>query len=118
MTRQKAAERIDLGLEDDQPYRGSLRKPKEGWFQKGDPKYGDKERLVVDWDIGRKDGIRVRDWMSQAIGQTAAGKPSKMRQLLNALAEKPAETELWWDAETREWGYDLDNDNSAAYAVL
>lgn len=118
MTRQKGGGvPVDLGLEDDVNYRGSLRKPKEGWLQKGDPKYGDALRLVVDLDIGRKDGRTVRDWMSQSVQAQPNGKPAKMRQLLNGLAERPAETELWWDAETLEWGYDM-KPNSPAYAHL
>ena len=116
MTRTKGPNRTDLGLEDDHPYRGILHKPAEGWLQLGDPKYGDAKRLVVEWEISN--GKTVRDWMSQSVGMTAANKPSKLRQLLNALAENPTDAELWWDPDSLEWGYDLERDDSPAYAQL
>lgn len=117
MTRTTAGERIDLGLEDDRPYRASLRKPKEGWLQESNGKYGKRMQLVVEWDLGRGDGIPLRDWIGLTLNPTAAGIRSKLHRLLNALAEKPADTEVWWDPDTLEWGYDL-ADGTPAYAKL
>jgi len=117
MTRQKATDRIDLGLENDYPYRGSLRKPKEGWLQKSNGRYGERMQLVVEWDIARKDGFLIRDWVGLTLSPTAAGVKSKLHRLLNALAEQSPDAEPWWDSDTLEWGYDP-TDGSPAYAQL
>src|SRR6059036_3368854 len=117
MTRQKASDRIDLGLEDDHPYRGSLRKPDKGWIQESDGKYGKRNQLVVEWDLGRKDGKRLRDFIGLTLNPTTAGVKSKLHRLLNALAEQSPDAEPWWDSDTLEWGYDSSPD-SPAYAQL
>ena len=62
-------------------------------------------RLQLDWEI--EDGTDLRDWISLKLGKVKAGGVSKLRQLLNALSDKPADTEVsFFDTETLEWGYD------------
>jgi len=97
---------IDLSqLEDDEPYKGVLKKPKEGWFSKGSAEYGGEDRLTIDWEIGGDDTIR--DWISLRLGKQQNGTVSKLRMLLNALSDKPRDTEVkWFDSDTLEWSYD------------
>lgn len=103
---------VDLGLEDDQQYVGVLVSAKvvkskiEGW----------QPQLEVDWEL--RQGAKLRDWLG--LGLTLPNKqPTKMRELLNAIAEKPKGEDLWWDADTLEWGYDVDGvDTTPAYAKL
>ena len=89
-------------LNDDEFYLGALKpgfkieKSKvEGW----DP------QLMVEWEL--KQGATIRDYISLRLGTATNGKPAKLRQLLNALAEKPKDAELWFDSDTLEWGYDM-----------
>lgn len=92
-------------LEDDEPYRGVLKKPKDGWLSKGSAEYGGEDRLTIDWEL--EDGETVRDWISLRLGKQQNGTVSKLRMLLNALSEKPRDTEVkWFDSETLEWSYD------------
>jgi hypothetical protein len=101
---------LDLtALDDDEPYRGILRKPKDGWFSEGDLQYSKtgvpERRLTVDWEI--ENGETIRDWIGLRLGiNNKNGQVSKLRMLLNALSEKPRDTWLWFDPETLEWGYD------------
>lgn len=98
---------VDLSvLEDDEPYKGILRKPKDGWLSKGSMEYGGEDRLTIDWEL--EDGINsVRDWISLRLGKQQNGTVSKLRMLLNALSDKPRDTEIkWFDTDTLEWGYD------------
>lgn len=98
-------------LEDDEPYKGVLRKPKgdNGWLTKGAPEYGGEDRLTIDWEL--EDGVQtVRDWVSLRLGKQQNGTVSKLRMLLNALSDKPRDTEIkWFESETLEWGYDDSN---------
>ena len=111
---------VTLDLEEDKPYKGTLRKAADGpWIQTTkDGQYAGQQQLVVDWELNLDAG-RVRDWVGIKLGDNVStGKPSKLRQMLNALAEKPADTEVWFDADTLEWGYDVDDPKSAPYAKL
>jgi hypothetical protein len=76
------------------------------------------DQIQIDWEM--RQGAKQRDWLSLKLGMNkSTGQPSKLRQLLNALAEKPKDAELWFDADTLEWGYDLEGDDETpAYAVL
>lgn len=94
-------------LEDDEPYKGVLKKPKDGWFSTGAAEYGSEERLTVDWVL--EDGESIRDWISLRLGKsTKTGAVSKLRMLLNALSEKPRDTEIvGFTTETLEWEYEV-----------
>jgi len=97
-------------LKEDEPYLAVLASAKvvpskkEGWA----------DQVELDWEL--RQGGKLRDWVGYSL--TAKDKkPTKMRQLLNAIAEKPKGTDCWFDSETLEWGYDLE-DGSPAYAAL
>ena len=93
------------GYIDDEPYKGVLKKPKEGWFTKGSAEYGGEDRLTVDWET--EDGDSIRDWISLRLGKQQNGTVSKLRMLLNALSDKSRDTEIkWFDSDTLEWSYD------------
>ena len=98
-------------LNDDEPYIGVLVSAKvvpsktEGWA----------DQLEVDFEL--RQGGAQRDWLPLNL-TTKAGTPSKLRQLLNAIAEQPKDTACWWDPDTLEWGYDVDTADSAAYAQV
>jgi hypothetical protein len=100
---------IDLSsLEDDEPYKGILKQPKEGWFSKGSAEYGAEDRLTVDWQLEDGDDT-IRDWISLRLGKQQNGTVSKLRMLLNALSDKPRDTEVkWFDSDTLEWSYEGD----------
>ena len=99
--------------EDDELYRGVLVSAK---IEKSkNPQYPD-DQLKVEWE-GRQ-GAKVTDYLGIKLGIGANG-PSKLRQLLNGIAEKDKLDEVWFDADTLEWGYDLDGDDSTpAFAQL
>lgn len=99
---------IDLTIvEDDTPYKGTLKMPKDGWLSKGSAEYGGEDRLTVDWDLGEGPGTSIRDWISLRLGKQQNGTVSKLRMLLNALSDKPRDTEVkMFVSETLEWGYD------------
>lgn len=101
---------IDLTIvEDDTPYKGTLRMPKDGWLSKGSAEYGGEDRLTVDWDLGEGPGTSIRDWISLRLGKQQNGTVSKLRMLLNALSDKPRDTEVkWFDSQSLEWGYEDD----------
>ena len=94
---------IDLTqLEDHEPYKGVL---KAIDWTTGSAEYGAEQRLTLDWDLG--DDTDIRDWISLRLGKLKTGGVSKLRQLLNALSGKPADTEVsFFDTETLEWGYE------------
>lgn len=99
---------LDLTVvEDDEPYKGTLTKPKDGWLSKGAAEYGGEDRLTIDWKLD--DGESIRDWISLRLGKQQNGTVSKLRMLLNALSDKPRDTEVkWFDSESLEWGYEDD----------
>lgn len=106
---------MDLTVfEDDEPYKGILTKPKDGWFSPGSIEYGGEDRLTIDWKL--EDGQTQRDWISLRLGKQQNGTVSKLRMLLNALSDKPRDTEVkWFVKETLEWGYD---DTDKAFNVI
>ena len=110
MTRQTASP-AGPQLNDDEYYVGVLKVAKvepskiKGW----DP------QLMVEWELSQ--GATLRDYIAIRLGIGKDGKPSKLRQLLNVLAEKPKDAELWFDDESLEWGYDMAA-GAAAFAVL
>ncbi len=114
MSRTKAgAAPVDLELEDDEIYRGVLvyakrvKSKKEGWS----------DQIEVEWEL--RQGAKLRDWMAIYVGLRKDGSVAKLQQMLNALGEKGKGEELWFDADTLEWGYDLDGDDSTpAFAKL
>lgn len=89
-------------FEDHEPYKGTLKKI--SWSE-GSVEYGSEKRLTLDWEL--EDGITsVRDWISLRLGKQQNGTVSKLRQLLNALSEKPTDTQVeWFDPDTLEWSY-------------
>lgn len=103
MTRLGAAKPIDL--EDDEFYPAVLMKPEKGWIQTSNhPTYGKEPQVVVRWKV--KDGT-LTDYLSIRLGQKHDGTIAKLRQLVNALSERPKEAEVWFDPELAEWGYDM-----------
>jgi hypothetical protein len=102
-------------MEEDSLYQGVLSSAKK--VKSKNAQYPE-DQIEVDWEL--RQGVKQRDWLSLRLGiQAATKQPSKLRQLLNALAEKPKDAELWFDADTLEWGYDLDGDDETpAYAKL
>ncbi len=102
-------------LEEDVAYQGVLVSAKVA--KSKNPQYPD-DQIEVDWEL--RQGVKQRDWLPIKVGiQAATKQPSKLRQLLNACAEKPKDAELWFDADTLEWGYDLEGaDDTPAYAKL
>ncbi len=73
------------------------------------------QQLQVEWEA--RQGATLRDWLPQKPSSNGNG--LRLVNMLNALGEKEKDTELWFDPDTLEWGYDLDGDDSTpAYAVL
>jgi hypothetical protein len=102
-----------LGLEDDSVYQGVLLTAKKAPSNKE----GYPDQVVIEWEL--RQGAILKDYIGLSLGLTAAKQPSKLRQLLNALAEKPKDAEVWFDVDTLEWGYDMNGEDSTpAYARL
>jgi hypothetical protein len=101
-----------VDLEDDQLYRAVL--VRFSIAKSKNPAYPD-DRLEV--ELEGKQGLKMRDWIGLKLGERSDGSVSKLRQLLNALAEKPKDAEVWFDPSSFEWGYDM-REGSAAYATL
>lgn len=59
----------------------------------------------------------VTDYLGIRIGQQKDGTIAKLRQLLNALAGKEREADLWLDPDALEWGYDM-QPGTAPFAKL
>jgi hypothetical protein len=98
--------------EDDKLYAASI---KSAVIVKSDnPKYPD-DQLKLTLLNGGSD--EVVDYLSIKLGIRADGSVSKLRQLLNALAEKERDAEVWFDKDTLEWGYDM-REGTAAYGAL
>src|SRR5258707_13663330 len=114
MTRQTASTNGFSG-KDDFPYQATLVKPENGWLQESDGQYGKRMQLVVDFEV---DGETVRDWFGLTLKPTPGGEESKLRRLLNALAEKTDDEEPWWETSSLEWGYDHSSGNTPAYAHI
>ena len=97
-------------LEDDEPYVGSLSWPTDGPWSESTLNGKTSTQLTVDWVC--EDGNRVRDWIGLRLGKSSkTGQVSKLRMLLNSLADKPRDTPVsFFDTDTLEWGYD---DNKA-----
>lgn len=101
------------GLEEDVPYSGVLLSAKVAKSKKE----GYPDQIEVDWEL--KQGAKQRDWLGISLGiSKATGLPSKLRQALNAMAEHAKDADLWFDPETLEWGYDMEKNDSPAYAKL
>ena len=98
---------VDLSeLVDDEAIKGVLTKPKDGWWSEGSEQYGGGQRLTVDWTL-EDEVSTVRDWISLRLGKQQNGTVAKLRQLLNALSDRPRDTEIrWFDSDTLEWSYD------------
>ena len=102
------------GLEEDAVYRGVLVTAKK--VKSKNPQYPE-DQIEVDWELNQ--GVTQRDWLAIRLGVSQSTKlPSKLRQMLNACAERPKDVELWFDPDTLEWGYDVDADDSGPYANL
>ncbi len=106
-------------LEDDQPYKVSLAK----WeYVEGAAGYGGDQRLQIDWKVGDDPDDTVRDWLSLKLGKQQSGVVSKLRMLLNALSQRPPETEIkWFDTDSDSWSYDGDREDnklSTGYEVV
>lgn len=113
MTRTKPSNGSGPDLEDDELYRGVLVRAKK--IRSKIEGYAD--QIEVEWEL--KQGAKLRDWPSVAVGMQRDGTIAKLRQMLNALGERDKGEELWFDADTLEWGYDLDGDDTTpAYAKL
>ncbi len=114
MTRTTSTSAQDFGLKDDELYQGVL--VSAAFVKSKKPDYPD--QILCKWEL--RQGAVLFDYVGISLGITAGTKqPSRLRQLLNALAEKDKSAELWFDPATLEWGYDLDGDDSTpAYAVL
>lgn len=97
-------------LEDDQPYKVSLK----SWeYVEGAAEYGGNQRLQIDWKVGDEDDDTVRDWLSLKLGKQQSGVVSKLRMLLNALSQRPPETEIkWFDTDSDSWSYDGDREDN------
>lgn len=102
-----------LGLEDDSTYQGVLVTAKKAKSNKE----GYPDQVVIEWEL--RQGAILKDYIGLSLGLGPTKQPSKLRQLLNALAEKPKDEEVWFDVDTLEWGYDMNGEDSTpAYAVL
>lgn len=108
MTRQTS---IFSDLKEDEPYLAVLvaakvvPSKKEGWAP----------QIEIDWEL--RQGGKLRDWVG--FGLTSKDKkPTKMRMLLNALAEKPKATDCWFDPDTLEWGYDMEEDSRPEASLI
>ena len=77
---------------------------KEGWAP----------QVEIDFEL--RQGGKQRDWLGFGLTDKS-NRPTKTRQLLNAIAEMPKATHCWFDADTLEWGYDLAT-GSAPYSKL
>jgi hypothetical protein len=101
--------------EDDELYTGVLVSAK---IEKSKNAQYPDDQLHVVWEA--RAGAKADDYLSLKLGNNAStGAPSKLRQMLNALAEHDKADELWFDPDTLEWGYDLDGeDETPAYAKL
>jgi hypothetical protein len=89
-----------VSLEEDQPYKVTL---KAIDIYNGEYKGKPQSKLQLDWEFD--DSSSIRDWLYLKLG-TSKGVPSKLRQLLNALQDRPALDEVsFFDDETYEWGY-------------
>lgn len=101
----------DVTLEDHEPYKGTLKNTE--WATSSE-EYGGGQRLVVDWDLGNDED--VRDWINLKLGKQKDGKVAKLRALLNALSDKPADTEIaWFDDSSLEWSYDGETAHNKLY---
>lgn len=80
-----------------------------------DPKTGEKvKQLLVIWSIG--DGVAT-DYLAIRVGSRANGNPAKLKTMLNAIADFEPDRKLWFDPDTREWGYEFD-EGAPGYAIL
>ena len=112
MTRQTASESKPLPFEDDEYYKATLKAFKIEASK--NPKYPD-DQLKVELMHGEHS---FGDYLGLKLGMRSDGSIAKLRQLLNALAERPKDEELWFDPDTLEWGYDLADDSTPAHAKL
>ncbi len=113
MTRTKPTSSAGFEGEDDEFYTGVLVSAKR--IKSKIAGYDD--QIEVTWET--KQGGSVRDWLAIFVGTKKNGTVALLAQLLNALAGKGKEEELWFDGDTLEWGYDLDGDDtSPPFAAL
>jgi hypothetical protein len=98
-------------LVDDEPYAGVLLSAKvvpskqEGWAPQ------------IELDFELRQGGKLRDWVPTYLN-VKGGAPSKLRQLLNAIAGESKDEACWFDPDTLEWGYDLEDDSSPPFLAL
>src|SRR5262245_15291041 len=83
-------------------------------WQQSDPKFsknGETEmRMIVDWEMVEDPDLSIRDWLSLRLGRQQNGQVSKLRMLLNAVAQQPESSDIaWFDDESLEWSYDGDH---------
>ena len=99
-------------LEDFEPYEVTLKGYEWGTSSED---YGSKPQLVIDWQVSPDDpDDTVRDYVAPSLGTQRDGKPSKLTQLLNAIAGQPASTKvMFFVTETLEFGYSEDTTNVA-----
>lgn len=103
-------------VEEDEPYVVTL-KAVEIDYQApyGNPEGEPEPRLVADWEFAN--GLTVRDWIALRLGGMKGGGVSKLRQLLNAAADKAPETPVRFNPKTMEWTYDFGSE-AAPYSKL
>ena len=99
---------IDFSLlEDQEPYKVRLKEVVgivESVYQ------GKKSRrLEVTWEMADDSDVTLKDWLGVTLNPMADGRVSKLRQLLNAIAQRPKDTQVsWFDDEDYSWSYDGD----------
>lgn len=94
-------------LKDYDPYRVQIAKVDT---ERGSAEYGSELRLVLDLAFTDDPTFTIRDWISMRLGRQQNGQVSKLRMLLNAIAQQPEATEIaWFDDESLEWSYDGDS---------
>jgi hypothetical protein len=103
-TASKLEDPVDVNrVRNHRPYAARLKawEPTVGSYN-GNPE----RRIIVDWELIDAGGS-VRDWLGCRLGQQHTGQVSKLRRMLNALADEPESTAIdWFDDESGEWAYE------------
>ena len=113
MTRITPGATVDLTqLEDQEPYKVRIKEVRD--IEEREYEGKTHRRIPIVWELADDPDVTLLDWFGLTLNNQGNGQISKLRQLLNAIAQRPKDTPIqWFDDDDNSWSYDGVNPDCA-----